>query len=448
MMLYYYNKKGDNTMKRFKTSELLKWKVSQNRKPLVIRGARQVGKTYLMKEFGKTEFNNTIYINFDNTPNIAKLFESTLQIPQLLSGLQLFTGKKITPDTLLIFDEIQEVPRALSSLKYFCEDAPEYAVIAAGSLLGVAMHSGTNFPVGKVDFLDLHPLSFSEFLAATGNENLLELLNNGNWELITCLKDTYIQLLKSYYFIGGMPEAVQTYIDKNDLTAVRKVQNNILTAYEHDFSKHAPNNTIPRIRMVWQSIPSQLAKENRRFVYGSLRKGARAKDFELAIQWLKDCGLINQVVRISKPALPLPAYTDEGFKMFLSDVGLLGATSGLDASTLLNGNTLFNEFKGALTEQYVAQELRCNLGLSPCYWSAEQATAEVDFIFQHKSKIYPLEVKAEENLKAKSLKLYSDKYRPNIAIRTSMSDYRHNDWLLNLPLYGLSQLIKECEKFA
>ena len=434
-------------MKRFAISQLTAWKNLANRKPLVIRGARQVGKTWLMKEFGKQEFKNFVYINFDSNPDMANLFEGSLQISRLIAGLQIYSGQKITTDTLLIFDEIQEVPRALSSLKYFCEEAPEYAVISAGSLLGVAMHKGTSFPVGKVDFLDLFPLSFTEFLNATGNENLVDLLESGDWQLITSFKNKYIELLRYYYFIGGMPEAVQTFIDENDFNAVRKVQQNILTAYEQDFSKHAPVETVPRIRMVWQSIPSQLAKENRRFVYGALRKGARAKDFELAIQWLKDCGLIQQVIRLSKPALPLPAYADEGFKMFLSDVGLLGAMSGLDVTTLLHGNAFFNEYKGALTEQYVAQELRCCLSQTPCYWSAEHATAEVDFVFQHQSGIYPLEVKAEENLKAKSLKVYSEKYTPAIAIRSSMSDYRHDEWLLNLPLYGISRILTECEKF-
>ena len=435
-------------MKRFAISQLTAWKNLANRKPLVIRGARQVGKTWLMKEFGKQAFKNFVYINFDSNPDMANLFEGSLQISRLIAGLQIYSGQKITTDTLLIFDEIQEVPRALSSLKYFCEEAPEYAVISAGSLLGVAMHKGTSFPVGKVDFLDLFPLSFTEFLNATGNENLVDLLESGDWQLITSFKNKYIELLRYYYFIGGMPEAVQTFIDENDFNAVRKVQQNILTAYEQDFSKHAPVETVPRIRMVWQSIPSQLAKENRRFVYGALRKGARAKDFELAIQWLKDCGLISQVIRLSKPSLPLPAYADEGFKMFLSDVGLLGAMSGLDVGTLLHGNAFFNEFKGALTEQYVAQELRCSLGLTPCYWSAEHATAEVDFVFQYKSGIYPVEVKAEENLKAKSLKVYSDKYTPAISIRTSMSDYRNEEWLLNLPLYGISQILAECERFV
>ena len=434
-------------MKRTAIAQLTAWKTSTNRKPLVIRGARQVGKTWLMKEFGKTEFNNFVYINFDSNPDMANLFDGSLQIPRLIAGLQIYNGQKITKDTLLIFDEIQEVPRALSSLKYFCEDAPEYAVIAAGSLLGVAMHKGTSFPVGKVDFMDLYPLSFTEFLNATGNENLVDLLQSGDWQLITTFKNKYIELLRYYYFIGGMPEAVQIFVDENDLNAVRKVQLNILNAYEQDFSKHAPFETVPRIRMVWQSIPSQLAKENRRFVYGALRKGARAKDFELAIQWLKDCGLIQQVIRLSKPSLPLPAYADEGFKMFLLDVGLLGAMSGLDARTLLQGNALFSEFKGALTEQYVAQELRCELNLTPCYWSAEHATSEVDFVFQYQSGIYPVEVKAEENLKAKSLKVYSDKYAPAISIRSSMSDYRHDEWLLNLPLYGISRILTECEKF-
>ena len=434
-------------MKRTAIAQLTAWKASSNRKPLVIRGARQVGKTWLMKEFGKTEFKNFVYINFDSNPDMANLFEGSLQISRLIAGLQIYSGQKITTDTLLIFDEIQEVPRALSSLKYFCEEAPEYAVIAAGSLLGVSMHKGSSFPVGKVDFLDMYPLSFAEFLSATGNENLVNLLQSGDWQLITTFKNKYIELLRYYYFIGGMPEAVQTFIDENDFNAVRKVQQNILTACEQDFSKHAPVETVPRIRMVWQSIPSQLAKENRRFVYGALRKGARAKDFELAIQWLKDCGLIQQVIRLSKPALPLSTYADEGFKMFLSDVGLLGAMSGLDVTTLLHGNAFFNEFKGSLTEQYVAQELRCSLGQTPCYWSAERATAEVDFVFHYQSGIYPVEVKAEENLKAKSLKVYSEKYTPAISIRSSMSDYRHDDWLLNLPLYGISQILTECEKF-
>ena len=433
-------------MKRKAIKQLCSWRDSADRKPLVVRGARQVGKTWLLKEFGRTEFRDTVYVNFDNDRDAARLFDGSLDIPRIISGLQVLHGKKIVPaETLIVFDEIQEAPRALSSLKYFCENAPEYAVAAAGSLLGVAMHRGTNFPVGKVDFLDLHPLSFGEFLDAAGNGRLLELINGGDWQLISSFKERYIELLRQYYFVGGMPEAVQTFITENDFSAVRKVQRNILIAYEQDFSKHAPPETVPRIRMVWQSIPSQLAKENRRFVYGALRKGARAKDFELAIQWLKDCGLVEEVIRLTKPALPLPAYAEDGFKMFLLDVGLLGAMSNLDAETLLKGNRLFSEFKGALTEQYVAQELRAELGLNPFYWSAERATAEVDFVFQYGMELYPLEVKAEENLKAKSLKVYAEKYRPPVAVRCSMSDHRDEGWLINLPLYALARLKNVCK---
>ena len=434
-------------MKRNALQQLCDWKKSSRRKPLIIRGARQVGKTWLMKEFGKKNFKNSVYINFDSNPEMAALFEGSLDVPRLISGLQIYAGEKIVPQkTLLIFDEVQEVPRALTSLKYFCEDAPEYAVISAGSLLGVALHQGTSFPVGKVDFLDLYPMGFTEFLEAAGHENLSELLRSRDWSMIAAFKEKYIELLRYYYFIGGMPEAVQTFISENDLKSVRKIQNNILSAYEQDFSKHAPAETVSRIRMVWQSIPAQLAKENRRFVYGALRKGARAKDFELAIQWLRDCGLIEQVIRVSKPAVPLPAYADEGFKMYVADVGLLGAMSGLDAGTLLQGNRLFSEFKGALTEQYVAQQLRSELGIKPFYWSAERATAEVDFIFQSGMELYPLEVKAEENLKAKSLKVYTEKYAPPLAIRTSMSDFRKENTLVNLPLYAISQLRTFCRK--
>ena len=434
-------------MKRNALQKLCDWKESSRRKPLIIRGARQVGKTWLMKEFGKQNFKNAVYINFDSNPEMAALFEGSLDVPRLISGLQIYAREKIVPQkTLLIFDEVQEVPRALTSLKYFCEDAPEYAVISAGSLLGVALHRGTNFPVGKVDFLDLYPMGFTEFLEAAGYENLSELLRSRDWRMVTAFKEKYIELLRYYYYIGGMPEAVQTFISENDLNAVRKIQENILSAYEQDFSKHAPAEKVSRIRMVWQSIPAQLAKDNRRFVYGALRNGARAKDFELAIQWLRDCGLIEQVIRVSKPAIPLPAYADEGFKMYVTDVGLLGAMSKLDAGTLLQGNRLFSEFKGSLTEQYVAQQLRSELGIKPFYWSAERATAEVDFIFQSGMELFPLEVKAEENLKAKSLKVYTEKYAPPLAIRTSMSDFRKEKRLVNLPLYAISQLLTFCRK--
>ena len=434
-------------MKRNAIEQLLDWKRARVRKPLIVRGARQVGKTWLMKEFGRQVFKDTVYVNFDSNPEMSALFAGSLDVPQLLSGLQIYSGKKIVPqETLLIFDEVQEMPRALTSLKYFCENAPEYPVISAGSMLGIALHQGTGFPVGKVDFLDLYPMSFTEFLEATGHERLLALLRSEDWPLIGAFRDKFAELLRYYYFIGGMPEAVETYLRENDFYAVRKIQADILTAYEQDFSKHAPPETVARIRMVWQSIPSQLAKENRRFVYGALRSGARAKDFEAAIQWLRDCGLVEQVIRLSKPALPLPAYADDGFKMYVADVGLLGAMSGLDAQVLLHGPRLFTEFKGALTEQYVAQQLRSELGIKPFYWSAERATAEVDFVFQSGTEIYPLEVKAEENLKAKSLKVYCRKYSPPLAIRTSMSDFRREESLVNLPLYAISRLQTFCRK--
>ncbi len=432
-------------MKRHAMQMLEKWYNKQTRMPLIIRGARQVGKTWLMKEFGKRFFPNVAYINFDNNERMQQVFQGNFDIDRLIAALQIESGVSISAqDTLIIFDEIQEVPQALSSLKYFCENAPEYAIIAAGSLLGVAMHKGTNFPVGKVSFLDLYPMSFTEFLDATANENLHELIEQRDWSLITPFKSKYIELLRSYFFVGGMPEAVASFADQYNYLEVREIQLRLLTAYEQDFSKHAPNEIIPRIRMVWNSIPAQLAKDNRKFVYGSLRKGARAKDFELAIQWLHDCGLIYQVARISKPDMPLAAYSSNGFKMFMLDVGLLAAKSGLDEHSILEGNHIFTEFKGSLTEQYIQQQLRSELAIKPCYWSTEKSNAEVDFVFQNGTDVIPLEVKAAENLQAKSLKSYYTKYSPKIAIRTSMSDYRKEDTLTNLPLYAISQIQKEC----
>jgi len=433
-------------MQRQAILDLEQWKNASGRKPLVLRGARQVGKTWLMKEFGKKAFKNVAYVNFDSNKGVRNLFDGDLDIPRLINGLQLSCDCRITPEnTLLIFDEVQEAPRALASLKYFCENAPEYAIIAAGSLLGVAMHHGTSFPVGKVSFLNLYPMTFTEFLHATGNVRLGDLLAQRDWSLITAFKDKFMELLRNYYFIGGMPEVLESFIENHDYRQVREIQQRLLNAYEQDFSKHAPATVVPRIRMVWNSIPSQLAKENRKFLYGALREGARAKDFELAIQWLRDCGLIYQVERTSTPSMPLSAYSDHSFKMFMLDVGLLGAMSGIDAKSLLEGNRIFEEFKGALTEQYVQQQLRSETGIEPFYWSAERGSAEVDFIFQEGMEIIPVEVKAAENLKAKSLQIYRDKFSPRISIRTSMSDYRREDWLVNLPLYAVSQLRHECQ---
>ena len=347
-------------MYRFAIENLYKWKESKYRKPLIIEGARQVGKTWLMKEFGKNAYKDTVYINFDANSRMAELFSVDMNPQRIILGIELYAGRKIDPEnTLLIFDEVQEVPKALSSLKYFYEDAPQYHIICAGSLLGIALHSGTSFPVGKVNFLKLYPLSFKEFLMATRNERFAELLSQHDYEMITAFKQTYIDALKHYYFVGGMPEAVLHFSENQDFNEVREIQRRILDAYEQDFSKHAPNEIVPKIRMLWNSIPSQLAKENKKFIYGLVREGGRAKDYETAIMWLSDCGLVHKVSRVNTPNLPLKAYEDlKAFKLFIVDVGLLGCMTGLHQRTLLDGNDLFVEFKGALTEQYVLQQLK------------------------------------------------------------------------------------------
>ena len=430
-------------MYRNALTKLQTWKDKPNRKPLIIRGARQVGKTWLMKEFGRTSFANIAYINFDNNRRMRILFEDDYDLKRIITALQIESGVKITPeDTLIIFDEVQEVPQALTALKYFYENAPEYAVVAAGSLLGIAMHQGTNFPVGKVDELQLYPLSFREFLLATENAPLVDLLDHLDWPLITTFKSKYIDLLRQYYYVGGMPEAVAAYVERGDFAEVRTIQNALLAAYEQDFSKHAPNNIVPRLRMVWQSIPAQLAKENRKFIYGMLREGARAKDFEVALQWLADCGLIHRVHRVSKPGMPLKAYHDlTAFKPYLLDVGLLAAMGDIDVRTLLGGNDIFVEFKGALTEQYVLQQLIAEVGVTPYYWSSEHGTGEIDFLFQLGGTIVPLEVKAEENLRARSLRSFNEKYPGLRPVRTSMSDHRKEAWMENWPLYAIGALI-------
>ena len=424
-------------MYRYAMENLREWKNRKNRKPLIIEGARQVGKTWLMKEFGRQEYTNTVYINFDSNSRMAELFSADLDITRILRGIEIYTGKKInSEDTLIIFDEVQEVPKALSSLKYFYEDAPEYHVICAGSLLGIALHGGTSFPVGKVEFMKLFPMSFREFLTATGKEQYVELLEQKDHQMITSFKQIYIDALKEYYYVGGMPEAVLSYSQAHDLEDVRNIQNMILAAYEQDFSKHAPVSIVPKIRMVWNSIPSQLAKENRKFIYGLLRKGARAKDYETAIMWLIDCGLIHKVSRITTPNLPLKAYEDlKAFKLYLVDIGLLGALAGLKQSALLDGNDMFVEFKGALTEQYVLQQLVTDPDIGIYYYTNDRGNCEIDFLIDEGDKVIPLEVKAEINLKAKSLKTYREKYSPEVAVRTSMADYKENDGLVDMPLY-------------
>ncbi|SDN31507.1 hypothetical protein SAMN05660299_02507 [Megasphaera paucivorans] len=429
-------------MYRFAIEKLYKWKKSKCRKPLIIEGARQVGKTWLMKEFGSKAYANTVYINFDSNSRMAELFASDLNTDRLIMGLELYAGHKIDAEsTLLIFDEVQEVPRALSSLKYFYENAPQYHIICAGSLLGIALHGGTSFPVGKVDFLKLYPLSFREFLMATGNERFTELLDKQDYEMITSFKQTYIDALKHYYFVGGMPEAVQHFAENKDFNEAREIQKHILAAYEQDFSKHAPYEIVPKIRMIWNSIPSQLAKENKKFIYGLVREGGRAKEYETAIMWLTDCGLVHKVSRVNAAGIPLKAYEDlRAFKLYIVDVGLLGCMTGLRQRTLLDGNDLFTEFKGALTEQYVCQQLKTIEDLGVYYFTNDRGSCEVDFVIDTGEKVIPVEVKAEVNLKAKSLRVYKDKFNPEISVRTSMADYKKEDWLVNLSLYAVEKI--------
>ena len=436
-------------MYRTAIKELYTWKNSSDRKPLIIEGARQVGKTWLMKEFGNQAYEKCYYINFDANVAMRDLFAKDLDIKRLITGLELYLGEKIIPEkSLLIFDEVQEVPKALSSLKYFYEDAPEYQIICAGSLLGIALHGGTSFPVGKVDFLKLYPLSYEEFLTAIGMERFAELLGSCDFSMITPFKELYIDSLKYYYYVGGMPEVVAKFVENRDFTEVRQIQQRILNAYEQDFSKHAPNEIVPKIRMVWNSIPSQLSKENKKFLYGLVREGGRAKDYEAAIMWLSDCGLVHKVSRVTNPNIPLKAYEDlKAFKLFVVDVGLLGCMTGLSQRTLVEGKKLFVEFKGALTEQFVLQQLLVKGGWNVYYYTNDRGSCEIDFVVDNGEKLIPIEVKAEENLKAKSLKAFCEKYNPQIAVRTSMADFREQDWMINTPLYCMGSLGNIVKKY-
>ena len=429
-------------MKRKIENQLLQWKNDPARKPLILWGARQVGKTWSIREFGRTYFQKTVYISFYNNRRISDIFEMDYNINRIIKALEIELHVSITPsDTLLVFDEIQGAPKAVEALKYFCEDAREYAVIAAGSLLGVALHQGISFPVGKVDELRLYPMSFQEFLWAMNEEALAGYLEDINNPEINLFRERYIELLKQYYVIGGMPEVVDNFRMNHDYDQVRELQLSVLRQYEGDFGKHVNPAELPRIRMVWQSLPVQLAKENKKFFFGHIKKGARSKDYETAIQWLQDSGLIYKVNKVSAPLLPLRAYADlSSYKIYMLDTGLLGALGELDWRTILEGNHAFVEFKGALTEQYVLQQLIAETPYRMYYYSTEKSAYEVDFLFQKNSGAVPLEVKAEENLKAKSLKMYVDKYHPAEAIRTSMSSYRKQDWLTNIPLWAIQSL--------
>lgn len=438
-MRYTKKYQGGAYMERFIMDELVKWKTKKKRKPLIIHGARQTGKTWIMQEFGKRYFETCIYINFENNERMKNTFEQDYDIKRIITALKIEANQSFQAEnTLLIFDEIQEVPKAMTALKYFYENAPEYNIVAAGSLLGMSLHAGTSFPVGKVEFLHLYPLNFREFLKALNEDALADLLIQNDFALLNTFRSKYIELLKKYYYIGGMPEAIMTFIETEDMKEVRKVQNELLLYYESDFSKHAPVEQYPRIQMVWNSIPAQLAKENRKFIYGIIREGARAKDYEIAIQWLMDYGLIHKSYRINKPGLPLISYMDQSsFKMFMLDIGLLAAKGELSAKTLLEGNRIFEEFKGALTEQFVAQELASNQH-KLYYYATNNSSGKIDFMIQKEEHVIPIEVKAEENLRAQSLKAYCKKYEPEIAIRSSMSAYRQEDWMCNVPLFDLA----------
>ena len=424
-------------MYRHISKAISSWKSDPQRKPLIIQGARQVGKTWIMKDFGKTHFEQVVYVNFESSVRLQSIFKDDFSIPRIISILEIESGQKINaPTTLLILDEIQEAEKGLTALKYFYETAPEYYVIAAGSLLGVSLQKNNTFPVGKVDFLNLYPLSFDEFLINLKEENLVTAIQEKNWELLQVFHEKLTQYLRLYYFIGGMPEVVQAYISRQDLKQVRVLQNKILLGYENDFAKYAPLAILPKIRMVWQTILAQLAKENSKFMYGQLKKGARAKDFEDAINWLINAGMLLKSNLVSKPAIPLKAYANfDAFKLYLLDVGLLNAMGEIDEQILLNKNQILQEFKGALTEQYVAQSLKVSYHLQ--YWASETATAEIDFLIQKNQQIIPIEVKAEENLKSKSLKVFEDKYQTTQALRFSMSAHRKETWLENIPLYGV-----------
>ena len=434
-------------MQRLLENDLNKWKNSPVRKPLLLLGARQVGKTWLMQYFGQNHYENMVYIRLDRNERMRRIFEeSSYNMPELLLLMQAESGIKIEAGkTLIILDEIQDCPAALTSLKYFCEDIPEHHVMAAGSLLGVKQHHGTGFPVGKVNTMTLYPMSFREFMMASGHAFDLEFITQKKWGSVRLIADRLIHQLKLYYYIGGMPEVVSTYLRTEDFSEVRRVQHEILSNYANDFSKHVPALLSAKLSLLWDSVPEQLSRENKRFIYKDVKPDMRARDLESAMDWLRRAGLIYRVERINEPALPIGAYRDGAFKLYFLDVGLLGAKCEREISTILEKNAIFREFKGALTEQFVQQELRAESSLTPHYWQSEKARAEIDFIIQAFMNIVPIEVKAEHNTKAKSLVTYCKKYHPAMAIRVSMNDHAQHyldtgqeskTILLDLPLYA------------
>ena len=434
-------------MKRYALQQLKDWKENKQRKPLMIYGARQVGKTWLMTEFGKTEFPDFICINLEKNSRMAALFESTLDPGVLLRGMEMETHKKITPETLIILDEIQACPKAITSLKYFCEDFPDYHIVAAGSLLGVALHKGVSFPVGKVESLNMYPLTLCEFLDAIGEEQLCEAINARQFDILKAFRDKLTDYLKTYFYVGGMPEVVSDFVANRDYQKVRTIQNRILNDYKQDFSNHIPDNMRDKVTKLWDSVPQQLAKENKKFVYKDISgTNPRSKEYDPAVEWLKDSGLIYKICRVSKPSLPIEAYRQDNiFKLYVSDIGLLGAKSKMDVRVLLEGAQVFTEFKGAMTEQFVLQELKTNADIDMAYWANENGQAEIDFIVQTGTKIIPLEVKAGINLRAKSLSIYQEKFKPEKSVRTSLADYKQTGDLYDIPLYAIELFDKICD---
>ena len=429
-------------MDRFLMDELVAWKGSPRRKPLILNGARQVGKTWLLKEFGRRCFDNVAYVNLDDNPGMREQFEAGYDIPRIISAIQFETGQAVSEDgTLIILDEIQACPKALTSLKYFCENAPGYAVAAAGSLLGITVHEGSGYPVGKVNALDLYPLHFREFLAATGNQVLCSLIDSGDANLINGFSGKLVPLLRQYYYVGGMPEAVSVFLERGLLEDAREVQLEILRGYERDISKHLSRTETEYALAAWRSIPSHLGRENKKFVFSHIASGARARNYQAGITWLTQAGITTLVRRISKPGIPLAPYADDtAFKLFLVDVGLLGAMAGLDKETVVGGSEIFEEFKGSLTEQYVCQQLVSDCGLTPYYWSAENSSGEIDFLAQGPNSVYAIEVKAEENLRAKSLRAFKESHPEIKSVRFSLSGYREQDWMRNVPLHAMSNM--------
>lgn len=422
-------------MYREAINELIKWKRSHRRKPLIIEGARQVGKTWLVKEFAKSNYKNIAYVNFEEQIFLRELFASDYDVNRIIEAISAATHESCTPsETLIFLDEIQEANNGITALKYFRENAPQFHVIAAGSLLGIELHKQRSFPVGKVQLMTLYPMSFLEFLMAMNENLLVKFIQEQDWVNLNLFATRLQDLLRQYYFVGGMPEAVLSFSETGDWQEVREIQKEILQGYDRDFSKHAPNDLVPRIRMLWDSIPSQLSKENRKFIYGLVKSGARAREYETAMQWLIDGGLIHKVPNVTAPRIPLKSYEDKSaFKLFVVDIGLLGAMSNLDSETIVNGNRIFTEFKGALTEQYVLQQII--LKHIPYYYSKVNSQQEIDFLIETSGKVIPIEVKAEENLKAKSLRQFVNDNKSGEAYRVSMSAYRTEEWLTNIPLY-------------